>query len=77
VKKKYSDYFGADKEAIEIFTSENEPPFMGYINRRAQSNNSPRIMGGTKLRDWFQNNFRELDVVKVEVISPVSIYIHK
>jgi len=77
VKRDYSKYFGNQGEQIEVYVFNKQEPLMGYINRDANKNKSPRIMVGKELRDWFQNNFEEKEKVKVGVISPVSIIIHK
>jgi hypothetical protein len=77
VKKEFSEFFGKDKDEIEIYISKDNEPLRGYINRSATSNNSPRIMGGKELKDWFQKNFDVMDKIKVDVLSPVSIFIHK
>lgn len=44
-----SNLLGADGEKIEIFCGESESPIFGVINRRANSNGTPRIMGGIGL----------------------------
>ena len=40
---------------------------VGHINRRANLNGTARIMGGSALRDWFQRNYRPLDIVDVDL----------
>jgi hypothetical protein len=65
--------FGADDETIEIFCGDSAIPLLGVINRRANANGTPRILGGTGLRDWFQRNVRELANIVVSVLSPNSI----
>lgn len=66
-------YFGADGETIELFLGSDSQPILGTINRRATSNGSPRIMGGTSLRNWFKANATVMCQVSVDVISPTSI----
>ena len=46
---------------------------LGSINRRANMNGTPRIMGGAGLRDWFNTNASEMDSVSVEVLSSTAI----
>ncbi len=48
----------------------------GKINRRANQNGTPRIMGGTKLRDWFQQNYEPLETVLIDLSSPEIIVLH-
>lgn len=64
---------GADGEVIEIFCGEASAPLLGTINRTANRNGTPRIMGGTGLRDWFEVAASPLDVVTVDVLSPTAI----
>ncbi len=67
-----SHHIGADGEQIEIYLGGASLPILGTINRRANISGTPRIMGGTGLRDWFKNS-SVLKCVTVEVYSPTSI----
>jgi hypothetical protein len=49
----------------------------GTINRRANRNGTPRIMGRTKLRDWFQKNYEPLETVPIDLSSPEIIVLYK
>ena len=69
-------YLGADCETIELFLGSANTPVLGMINRRANTNGTPRIMGGAKLRDWFQSQAHEMDAVAVQVLSPTAIRLH-
>ena len=69
----FSKFFGADGETIELFLGPNSQPALGTINRRANVNGTPRIMGGPELRDWFNNNAKVMDHVSISVLSPTSI----
>ncbi len=69
----YQEHLGADGETIELFLGDEPRPVLGTINRRANINATPRVMGGTAVRDWFQANAAVGDSVKVEVSSPTSI----
>ena len=66
-------FLGADGETIELFLGNGDQPILGSINRRANMNGTPRIMGGTGLRNWFNTNASEMDSVSVEVLSPTAI----
>lgn len=65
--------FGDDGENIEIYLGNYNDPITGVINRKANSNGTPRIMGGRLLRDWINNNYNQMDVIRVSLISPCSI----
>ena len=49
----------------------------GYINRRANKNGSPRVMGGVSLRNWFQKTFAKDETLKVTIVSPTSLWLTK
>lgn len=66
-------HIGSDGETIELFFGKSQQPVLGTINRRANTNGTPRIMGGVALRDWFNKEARELDKIHVQVFSPTSI----
>lgn len=73
VVKEHSASFGEDGQQIEIFCGDSLTPLTGVINRRANENGTPRILGGAQLRNWIQSVFAEGDNVTVDVYSPVSI----
>ena len=64
---------GADGEKIELFLGSAEQPILGTINRRANANGTPRIAGGTGLRDWFNLNAAVKAEISVQVLSPTAI----
>lgn len=66
-------FLGADGETIELFLGKSVSPVLGTINRRANLNGTPRIMGGTALRDWFNSNASVSAIIYVEVLSPTAI----
>ncbi len=66
-------FIGADGETIELFLGGELQPTLGTINRRANANGTPRIIGGTALRDWFTANASVMDNIDVIVLSPTSI----
>jgi hypothetical protein len=70
-----ADLFGSDGEDIEILCGDAEQPIIGLINRTANSNETPRIMGRRELRDWFQQNMQEMQEAKITVLSPTAIRI--
>jgi hypothetical protein len=67
------EWFAADGDRIEMFLGSAHGPVLGTINRRANPNGAPRIMGGTEVRDWFQASTSPGAVLKIEVYSPTSI----
>ena len=75
VKVGQGDLFGGDGEKIEIFCGNAEQPIVGYINRTANINKTPRIMGGTSLRDWFQREMCEMQEATITMLSKTEIRI--
>jgi len=68
--------FGTDGQQVDIFCGSMPRPITGSINRRCNANNTPRIMGGVGLRDWFQSNVALMGTVTVSVLSPSTIQIN-
>ena len=77
VPVKYMHSFGSDRERIEIYCGEDQDLVQGYINRLVNPNNTPRIMGGVQLRQWFHENFQIDNPVSVEVLSSTSIWLRR
>lgn len=65
--------FGDDGENIEIYLGKYSDPITGVINRKANNNGTPRIMGGKLLRDWINKSHKPMGSIKVSLISPCSI----
>lgn len=78
VNTRFDSWFGSGGVPIEIRLRDSGTAIQGMINRTANSNGTPRIMGGSLLRAWFQENFQIGDRIKVEIVSPVTIrLVHK
>lgn len=78
VKQFYSNQFSADKAIIEIQLGGNQNNIIqGYINRTANRNGTPRIMGGKILSEWIKSNFQQDDNLIVDILSPVSIRLNE
>lgn len=77
IGREYSHLIGADNAAIDIQLGSNaDKTIQGYINRTANRNGTPRIMGGKELRDWVKNNFKPNDTLNVDIISPIAVRLH-
>lgn len=77
VPVEYSNSLAGNNSKIEIKINNTEQPIQGYINRLANKNGTPRIMGGIELKQWIQTNFKQDDKMKVQILSPVSIELLK
>lgn len=64
-----------DSGPITIFLGKSQAELIGRVNREANTNGTPRIMGGPELRNWIQRKFFLLDIVDVVVIAPDRIWL--
>ncbi len=77
VPVKLEGFFASDGDEIEIYTSENENPITGYINRTANRSRSPRIMGGKNLKHWIMSNFKQGEPIEIKIISSNSVRLQR
>jgi hypothetical protein len=78
IKIEDTDYIGADRSKIEIYLGKkSEKTIQGYINRTANKNKTPRIIGGKDLRDWIIENFKINDIMKIDIVTTYSIRLYK
>lgn len=68
-------YVRSSSGPITITLGKSKRTLIAHVNRNANSNGTPRIMGGTELRDWIQKNYSLKDEVVVEIISHDAIQI--
>jgi len=73
---KYNDEIGADGEEIEFFVNNYDRPITGYINRTANKNRTPRLMGGKELKEKIMENFVQGQSIEVVILTTQSIFIH-
>ena len=69
----YERFIGGHGESIDIHCQHVDEKIEGTINRTANSNGTPRVMGRSALKRWFQETVRERGRVKVTILSPNSI----
>ncbi|WP_413674435.1 GIY-YIG nuclease family protein [Massilia cellulosiltytica] len=68
-------YFGKDEQNITIYCGREKLQVVGKINRTANTNGTPRIMGAVPLRQWFQQR-RPMSQLKVSILDPTTIHIN-
>lgn len=73
VPVEFGQHFGRHDSVIEIRVEGRAAAVRGRIDRKAQQNGTPRIMGGMVLRDWFRSNFKQGDAVQVTIESATRI----
>ncbi|MEP5154775.1 hypothetical protein [Planktotalea sp.] len=49
----------------------------GHFDRTTNRNRTPRVFGGTQLRDWFNLNFQMGEYLRVIFASPTEIRLEK
>jgi hypothetical protein len=65
-------HFGPHNSIINVYVGNNPIPIIGRVDRTANTNRTARIMGGTELRDWF-NNTQVMQQITVTVLNHNSI----
>jgi len=73
---KYSDEIAADGEEIEFFVNNYDHPITGYINRTANTNKTPQLMGGKELKEKIMKSFVQGQSIEVVILTTQSIFIH-
>lgn len=68
----HQTHFGGNRQQVELFVGDGIQPVIGTINRTANRNGSPRIIGGAVLRNLIQAKWSLDDDVQVDVLSPTS-----
>ena len=64
-----------DNGPISICLGNPKVQIQGNVNRDANQNGTPRIMGGAELSNWFQRNYSQLDKVNVLILAPDKLLI--
>jgi hypothetical protein len=55
---------------VTLLLGENADYFISGRFIFATKNKRPRIFGNNSLKDWFQNNYKIGDMIKVDIIQP-------
>ena len=75
VPMRYSRLFGGDQEKIRILCGRGRAPIHGHIDRTANTNSAPRIIGGRKLKRWFQENSDLNKPVDIDILAPNAVWL--
>lgn len=65
----YQNYVRPDSGPVTLVLANTGQTLEGRVSREANRNGTPRIYGNNNLRDWFQNNFKLLDTVNIDLVS--------
>lgn len=75
IPREFDRYVRPDQGVATIALRNKSQKLEVYVNRTANRNGTARIMGGTALRQWFQSQYDESDVVPVVFVSPTKMEI--
>ena len=70
-----SSQFGEDGTVIKIINRKTDTKLTAIINRTANTNKTPRIMGGPDLKQFFQTHFHINDTVTYRMLSLTTMEI--
>jgi hypothetical protein len=73
----YDRYVRNADGPVRLRLGRNGPEIDGNVNRRVNNNGTPRILGGAALRKWFQEHFKPMDTVAVDLSSQELIVLEK
>jgi hypothetical protein len=62
---------------IRLRLGRTGPEIEGKINRGVNNNGTARVLGGPQLRAWFQQDFKPMDTVAVDLSSEEVIVLDK
>ena len=69
-------YFAGDGAIAAIYLPGVISPVHGKLNRSANGNHTPRVIGGVKLRDWLQRHVRAGAQIRVVIHGPKHITVY-
>jgi hypothetical protein len=75
VPMRYSRMFGKDRERIKILCGADKETIYGHIDRSTNTNASPRVIGGSSLRSWFEENADINSPVDIDILAPNAVWI--
>ena len=75
VPMRYSALFGDDQQKIRILCGRERHTIHGHIDRSTNTNASPRIVGGRKLKRWFEEDAGINNPVDIDILAPNAVWI--
>lgn len=75
VPVRYSRLFGKDRERIKILCGRERSTIHGHIDRSCNTNASPRIVGGSALKHWFEEHAGLNNPVDIDILAPNAVWI--
>lgn len=75
VPLRYAGFFGDDQQKIRILCGRERDTIHGHIDRSANTNAAPRVVGGRKLKAWFEHNTGLNNPVDIDILAPNAIWL--
>ena len=75
VPMRYSSMFGDDRERIKILCATEKETIYGHIDRSTNTNATPRVIGGSPLKSWFEANAGINHPVDIDILAPNAVWI--
>ena len=66
----FDRYIRPDEGRVTLVLGNQFQEVEARVDRSANLNGTARVMGGARLRRWFQTHYREMDVVPVRFEAP-------
>lgn len=73
----FDNYVRKTEGAVTLELVNTGQKIKAKINRHANGNGTARIMGTVVLKDWFQRNFQEMEIIDVDLSSKDLIRLGK
>ena len=75
VPMRYSGMFGEDRERIKILCGADKETIYGHIDRSTNTNATPRVIGGSSLKSWFEVHAGINHPVDIDILAPNAVWI--
>lgn len=77
VPTRYSRLFGSDQDHIRILCGGDKVALQGRIDRSANTNATPRVLGGAPLKRWFEEHVGLNKPVDIDILAPNAVWLRK
>lgn len=75
VPLRYSGLLGGDQETIRILCGRERDAIHGHIDRAANTNATPRVVGGRKLKRWFEEHSGLNNPMDIDILAPNAVWL--
>ena len=68
-------YVRKDSGTAVLFLGNSKTRIEASVDRNANQNGTPRILGGAELRNWLQRNCKLGDRVNIHILKPAELWL--